>query len=64
MHPDAVDVIPMDRASDALLAEILRDGVLIHGSEDALEAYRTESRSGATEREQLDDVLEDIEALV
>lgn len=61
---DGVDVIPLDRAPDALLAEILRDGILVHGSESELESYRSQAQSDEGKPEEFDDVLEDIETLV
>jgi len=60
---DDVDVIPLDRAPDALLVEIIRDGIVVHGEERALERYRT-GEGKNEDRERLDDVLADIEALV
>jgi len=61
---DGIDVIPIDQAPDGLLADILRDGVVVHGSEDTLEQYRSRARQGEDQSEGFDDVLDDIEALV
>jgi predicted nucleotidyltransferase len=61
---DAVDVIPLDRAPDALLGEILRDGIVVHGEESALERYRSRDGNDGDDRERLDDVLADIEAFI
>lgn len=66
LETDAVDVIPLERAPDALVEEIRRDGVFLRGSKDDLDARYPRGRT--TDRgerlEAFDDLLDDLHGIV
>lgn len=66
LETDAVDVIPLERAPDALVEEIRRDGVFLRGSRDELDARYLPDRMTARreEPEGFDDLLADLDGIV
>lgn len=64
---DRIDVVPLDEAPPSLVTEILADGVLIVGSETAIEEYVENTDTDIhpeARRTAFDDVLSDLEQVV
>jgi len=64
---DAVDVVPLDRASVGLVEDVLSDGIVVYGSPDPVLDLAPESMSRRTDEgtvDEFDDVLTDIERVV